>query len=171
MSDERNKKYAGKAKYISEKYLYKEYEGYTKPEFIGLIKEMVSQMKGKEKVIASYERENEKLRTEIESLKKQLNVFYGIDDVIEKYVGYNSEWTYIDKICFVMERYQKPITGKKIVELLLKIEPQLNKKLADPYNSITKAIYVGIKLNRIIKHTKTGNHGYAFILSKAHLNL
>ncbi|MDI9340952.1 MAG: hypothetical protein QM534_10330 [Sediminibacterium sp.] len=167
METGKNKKYAGKAQYINEKYQLKKYEDFTKPQFIALIKELVNELKGYEKAINTFERGAEKNQTEILNLKKKLSLFYGTDDVLEKYVGYNPEWTYIDKICFVMERHQNPITGKKIVELLLKIEPQLNKKLADPYNSITKAIYLGIKLNRITKHNKTGNNGYSYILNNA----
>ncbi len=166
METRKNKKYAGKAQYINEKYQLKKYENFTKPQFIALIKELVNELKGCEKEINTFEQEAEKNQTEILNLKKKLSLFYGEDDVLEKYVGYNPEWTYIDKICFVMERHQKPITGKKIVELILRIEPQLHKKLVDPYNSITKAIYLGIKLNRITKHYKTGNNGYSYILSE-----
>jgi hypothetical protein len=165
MEEESNRKYAGKAKYISEKYQFKKFEDYSKFQFIALIKELVSELKSKEKIIATNERDIEKMAKDIVSYKKKLQVFYNDDDGIEKFVGYNNEWTYIDKICFVIERYGKPITGKKIVELILKIEPQLAEKIADPYNSITKAIYVGIKLERIRKHNKTGNNGYNYALN------
>ncbi len=164
MSEQLDKKYAGKAKQISEKYQFKKYENYSKAEFIALIKELVTELKAKEKIIATYEYDFEKKEAENLELKKKLNSFYNEEDNLEKFKGYKFYWTYIDKICFVLERNKKPMTSKMIVELIQKLEPELTKKLADPFNSISKAIYTGIKLERIVKTNKIGNYGFTYLL-------
>jgi hypothetical protein len=69
------------------------------------------------------------------------------------------------KFVSLIERTRKPLNSHQIVELLIKIEPELDQRLSDPFNSITKSIYNAVKLNRLIRHQKTGNYGYTYILS------
>lgn len=164
METDKKRKYEGKAKHISEKYKFLKFETYTKEKLMSLLKELVSELKGKEKVIDSFELEFEKKDKEIEHLKKKLSVFYNQSDSLEKYVGYDPNWLYVDKICFVIGRTKKPLNSHQIVDLLIKIEPSLKLRLLDPFNSITKSIYNAVKLNRLLKYQKTGNYGFTYIL-------
>jgi hypothetical protein len=54
----------------------------------------------------------------------------------------------------VIERSRKPLNSHQIVDLMLRVEPELKMKLRDPFNSITKSIYNAVKLNRLLKYQK-----------------
>ena len=100
----------------------------------------------------------------INTLIEKLCVFDGTNDSLQKFVGYQKDWLYIDKITFVIERSNKPLTSHQIVDLLIQLEPTLKQRLLNPFKSITKAIYKGIQLNRLVRHYKTGNFGWTYIL-------
>ena len=136
----------------------------TKNELITKIKELVKLQEQNEKHIAKQENHLENKETIIVSLNEKLSVFHGTNDTLQKFAGYNQEWLYIDKIIFVIERSNKPLNSHQIVNILLLIEPTLKQRLINPFNSITKSIYVGVKLNRLVRHQKTGNFGWTYIL-------
>lgn len=165
MADKNNKTYRGTAKSISEKQNHRLFESYSPRELISYIKELTKDLKFKSKEIALLEKEIEKQKNVITKLENELAVFYNSSDNLDKFRGYDPEWLYIDKICFVIERSRKPLNSQQIVDLLLKIEPELALRLLDPYNSITKAIYNAVKVNRLVKYKKTGNFGITYILS------
>lgn len=164
MEDDKRRKYDGKAKSIVEKYNFLKFESYNQKELMSVLKELVNELKGNEKAIDSFQRKIENKDKEIEQLKSKLALFYNQSESLEKYVGYDSNWLYIDKVCFVIERSRKPLNSHQIVDLMLRIEPELKMKLRDPFNSITKSIYSAVKLNRLLKYQKTGNFGFTYIL-------
>lgn len=164
MEDKKHHKYKGKSTSIVEKYKYLKFQTYTTREFISLVKELVNLQEQNEKLISKQEHQLKNKEIEIDNLKEKLAVFYSTDDNLQKYVGYNVDWLYVDKIVFALERSQKPLNSHQIVDILIRIEPTLKQKLLDPFNSITKRIYTGVKLNRITRHNKTGNFGYTYIL-------
>lgn len=165
MADKNNKIYGGTAKSISEKQNHRLLESYSPRELISYIKELAKDLKSKSKEIALLEKEIEKHKNVITKLENELAVFYDSSDNLDKFRGYDPEWLYVDKICFVIDRSRKPLNSQQIVDLLLKIEPELTLRLLDPYNSITKAIYNAVKVNRLVKYKKTGNFGVTYILS------
>lgn len=165
MADKNNKTYGGTAKSVSEKQNYRLFESYSPRELISYIKELTKNLKSKSKEISLLEKEIEKQKNVITKLENELAVFYDSSDNLEKFRGYDPKWLYVDKICFVIERSRKPLNSQQIVDLMLKIEPELALRLLDPYNSITKAIYNAIKVNRLVKYKKTGNFGITYILS------
>lgn len=164
MENEKKSKYEGKAKSIVEKYSFLKFANYTKEELLSLLKELVGELKGQEKANDAFERDLKKKDLEIEKLKSKLAVFYDQSESLEKYIGYDPNWLYIDKVCFVIERSRKPLNSHQIVDLLIKIEPDLKMRLLDPFNSITKSIYNAVKLNRLFKYQKTGNFGFTYVL-------
>lgn len=163
MADKTQKVYAGTAKSISEKRNYRLFESYSLEELISYIKELTKELKTKSKEIDFLQGEIEKQKNLTTKLENQLAVFYDSSENLEKFRGYNPNWLYIDKICFIIERSRKPLSSRQIVDLLKKIEPEIALRLLDPFNSITKAIYNAVKLNRLIKHHKTGNFGYTYM--------
>lgn len=164
MENDKKGKYEGKAKHISEKYKFSRFETQSNAELTRLVKELVSELKQNEKIVASLEKSLENKDSEIERLKNKLSVFYGNSDSVEKYIGYDHNWLYVDKICFIIERTRKPINSHQIVELMIKMEPDLKMRLINPFNSITKSLYNAIKLKRLFRYNKTGNFGYTYIL-------
>lgn len=164
MESDKKRKYEGRAKSIVEKYNFLKFESYNQKELMSVLKELVNELKGNEKAIDSFQRKIEEREKEIAQLKSKLSLFYNQSESLEKYVGYDSSWLYIDKVCFVIERTRKPLNSHQIVDLIIRIEPELKMKLRDPFNSITKSIYSAVKLNRLLKFQKTGNFGFTYIL-------
>jgi CRISPR/Cas system CMR subunit Cmr4 (Cas7 group RAMP superfamily) len=164
MNNENEHKNKRKAKAIAKKYTFSTLQYLTKEELIGKYKELHSLQSQKEKQIVQLERQIENLEAKIISLTEKLSIFYGTNDTLQKFVGYDTEWLYIDKITFVIERSNKPLTSLKIVEVLLKLEPSLKQRLLNPLKSITKVIYTALKLNTLIRHKKTGHYGWTYIL-------
>ena len=165
MADKANKVYTGTTKFISENQNFRVFESYSHKELVSYIEELTKELKKKSKEIVFLEREIEKHKHLTTKLEGELAVFYNSSDSLEKFRGYEPDWLYIDKICFVIERSRKPLNSRQIVGLMLKIEPELALRLLNPYNSITKAIYNAVKVNRLVKYSKTGNFGITYILS------
>jgi uncharacterized protein HemX len=164
MSNDSEHKNKGKAHSIVEKYKFSGLQNCTKEELISKIKELYNLQLQNEKYIAKQERQLENKETKINTLTEKLSVFDGTNDSLQKFVGYNKDWLYIDKITFVIERSNKPLTSHQIVDVLIQLEPTLKQRLLDPFKSITKAIYKGLQLNRIVRHYKTGNFGWTYVL-------
>ena len=164
MESDHKGKYQGKAQRISTKYKFSKFETYTNGELLALLRELVNELKANEKTIEANELLMQKKDDELQRLKKKIDLFYNHSYSEIKYTGYDPAWLYIDKICFVIERTKKPLNSNQIVELLIKIEPDLSQRLSDPFNSITKSIYNAVKLSRLLRHQKTGNYGYTYIL-------
>lgn len=164
MENQNESKYKGKADSIASKYKYLKFHTYSQKELIILIKELVDLQEKNEKLILKLERQLEDHKNKSIELSEELAFFNSDSEDLKKYIGYNVDWLYIDKIVFVIERTRKPLTSHQIVNKLIEIEPTLKQKLLDPFNSITKSIYSGIKLNRLIRYFKTGNFGYTYIL-------
>lgn len=164
MDNQNESKYKGKADSIASKYRYLKFQSYSQGELITLIKELVDLQEKNEKLIQKLERKLEDRKNKIIELSEELAFFNSDSEDLKKYIGYNVDWLYIDKIVFVIERTRKPLTSHQIVNKLIEIEPTLKQKLLNPFNSITKSIYSGVKLNRVIRHLKTGNFGYTYIL-------
>lgn len=164
MSNNSEHKNKGKAQSIAEKYKFLTLQNLTKVELIAKVKELYNLQIQNEKYIAKQERQLENKEIKINALTEKLSVFYGTNDDLQKFAGYNINWLYIDKITFVIERSNKPLTSHQIVDVLIQLEPTLKQRLLDPYNSITKSIYNALKLNRLSRHFKTGNFGYTYIL-------
>ena len=165
MDNQSEHKNKGKTSTITDKYNYLKFQGYSQKELIALIKELVELQEKNEKLILKQERQLKNKEVENIELSEQLSFFSGDSGDLKKYVGYNVNWLYIDKIVFVIERTRKPLTSHQIVDILIKIEPTLKQRLLNPFNSFTKVIYNGIKLNRLARHFKTGNFGYTYILT------
>ena len=139
-------------------------QNFTKEELITKVKELYNLQLQNEKYIAKQERQLENKEIKINTLTEKLSVFDGTNDSLQKFVGYHNDWLYIDKITFVIERSNKPLTSHQIVDVLIQLEPTLKQRLLNPFKSITKAIYKGIQLNRLVRHYKTGNFGWTYIL-------
>lgn len=164
MESDNNKKHQGKAQRISDKYRFSKFESYTHAELLNVLRGLYRDLRTNEKIIEANELLMQKKDVEIELLKKKLDVFYNPTFSVTKYTGYNPDWLYIDKVCFVIQRTRKPLNSHQIVELLIKIEPSLSQRLSDPFNSISKSIYNAAKLNRLFRYQKTGNFGYTYII-------
>ena len=164
MSNDSEHKNKGKAQSIAEKYKFLALQNFTKEELIIKVKELYNLQLQNEKYIAKQERQLENNETKINTLAEKLSVFNGTNGSLQKFVGYNKDWLYIDKITFVIERSNKPLTSHQIVDVLIQLEPTLKQRLLNPFKSITKAIYKGIQLNRLVRHYKTGNFGWTYIL-------
>lgn len=164
MDNQNESKYTSQADSIIDKYKYLKFETYSHKELIRLIKELVELQNKNEKLILKIERQLEDIKNKNTELSQEISFFNGDSENLKKYIGYNIGWLYIDKIVFIIERTRKPLTSHQIVNKLIEIEPTLPQKLLDPFNSITKAIYNGIKINRLVRHFKTGNFGYTYIL-------
>lgn len=163
--EEEKNKYVGKANLIAHKYKFLKFHSYSQKELIDLVKELTKLLEVHENVIIKLESEVEKKVEIINKQNEKLNVFYNDAENLEKFVGYKSNWLYIDKIVFVIKRSCKPLHSQQIVDLLLQLEPDLKLKLRNPFNSISKVIYRAVKLNRILQHHKTGNFGYTYVIS------
>jgi hypothetical protein len=164
MSNESEYKNKGKAQSITDKYKFLALQNLTKDELISKVKELYNLQLQNEKYIAKQDRLLENKEIKINTLTEKLSVFNGTNDGLQKFVGYNKDWLYIDKICFVIERSNKPLTSHQIVDVLIQLEPTLKQRLLDPFKSITKAIYNGLQLSRLIRHYKTGNFGWTYVL-------
>ena len=164
MSNDSEHKNKGKSQSIAEKYKFLALQNFTKEELITKVKELYNLQLQNEKYIAKQERQLENKEIKINTLIEKLCVFDGTNDSLQKFVGYQKDWLYIDKITFVIERSNKPLTSHQIVDLLIQLEPTLKQRLLNPFKSITKAIYKGIQLNRLVRHYKTGNFGWTYIL-------
>jgi hypothetical protein len=164
MNDETERKNKVKTKAIVEKYKFSALQSLTREELLTKYKELHNLQLQKEKHIAKQERLLENRETEIKNLTEKLAVFHGTNDRLQKFVGYDAEWSYIDKITFVLERSNKPLTSHQIVDLLLQLEPILKQRLLNPFKSVTQVIYAGLKLNSFIRHHKTGHYGWTYIL-------
>lgn len=164
MSNDSEHKNKGKAHFIAEKYKFLALQNLTKDELITKVKELYNLQLQNEKYIAKQESQLKNKETTINTLTEKLAVFNGTNDSLQKFVGYNKDWLYIDKITFVIERSNKPLTSHQIVDVLMQLEPTLKQRLINPFKSITKAIYNAIKVNRLSRHIKTGNFGYTYIL-------
>jgi len=166
MSNDGEHKNKGKAQSIAEKYKFLALQNFTKEELISKIKELYNLQLQNEKYIAKQERQLENKETKINILTGKLSLFNGTNDSLQKFVGYHKDWLYIDKICFVIERSNKPLTSRQIVDVLIQLEPTLKQRLLNPFKSITKSIYKGLELNRLIRNCKTGNFGWTYVLPK-----
>ena len=164
MSNDSGHKNKGKAQSIAEKYKFSALQNYTKEELIGKVKELYNLQLQNETYIAKQERQLENKEAKINTLTEKLSIFYGTNDSLQKFVGYHNNWLYIDKIAFVIERSNKPLTSHQIVDILIQLEPTLKQRLLNSFKSITKAIYKGIRLNRLARHNKTGNFGWTYVL-------
>lgn len=135
------------------------------------ISELLEQIRIKDKANAYLEEENAQLREENQKLKAKRNDDKedkkDANDPLRKFKGYSTDWPYIEKVCFIVEKSKKPLTVQMIVNTALLLEPKLNKRLADPYKSISQAIFQGVKLERLIKGRKTGNHGHTYLINPA----
>ena len=166
MSNDSEHKNKGKAQSITEKYKFLALQNFTKEELISKVKELYNLQLQNEKYIAKQDILLENKEIKINTLTEKLSVFGGTNDSLQKFVGYNKNWLYIDKITFVIERSNKSLTSHQIVDVLIQLEPTLKQRLLSPFKSITKAIYKGIQLNRLVRHYKTGNFGWTYVLSK-----
>jgi hypothetical protein len=164
MSNDSEHKNKGKSHSIAEKYKFLALQNFTKEQLITKVKELYNLQLQNEKYIAKQERQLENKEIKINTLTEKLSVFDGTNDSLQKFVGYHNDWLYIDKITFVIERSNKPLTSHQIVDILIKLEPTLKQRLLNPFKSITKAIYKGIQLNRLVRHNKTGNFGWTYVL-------
>lgn len=166
MSNDSGHKNKGKAQSIAEKYKFSALQNYTKEELISKVKELYNLQLQNEKYIAKQERQLENKEIKINTLTEKLSVFDGTNDSLQKFIGYHNDWLYIDKITFVIERSNKPLTSHQIVDILIQLEPTLKQRLLNPFKSITKAIYKGIQLKRLVRHNKTGNFGWTYLKNK-----
>ena len=164
MDNQNESKYKGNADSIASKYKYLKFQTYSQRELITLIKELVDLQQKNERLILKLERQLEDRKNKGIELSEELAFFNSDSEDLKKYIGYNIDWLYIDKIVFVIERTRKPLTSHQIVNKLIEMEPTLKQKLLDPFNSITKSIYNGVKLKRLLRHIKTGNFGYTYVL-------
>lgn len=164
MNKESEHKYKGKSASIADKYKFLELLSKSKEELIVLVKKLYRLQEENERHIAKQEKQLKKNEADIDSINEKLSVFYDNTENLQKYIAYKTDWLYIDKIVFVLERTRKPMTSKQITGVLLKIEPELKLRLLDPFKSITKSIYNGVKINRVLRHSKTGNFGYTYLL-------
>lgn len=164
MGNDSEHKNKGKAQSIAEKYKFSALQNFTKEELIKKVKELYDLQLQNEKYIAKQDRLLEIKETKINTLTEKLSIFNGTNDSLQKFVGYKHEWLYIDKICFVIERSNKPLTSHQIVDVLIQLEPALKQRLLNPFKSISKAIYKGLQLNRLLRHYKTGNFGWTYVL-------
>ncbi len=162
MESKSNKK--SKAKVISEKYKFSHLETFTKVQLISKIKEFYNSYLQLEKKEAKYERLIKHKDMLIANQLEKLAMYNGKSDSLQKFASYNCNWLYLDKIIFIIERSNNPLTSNQITELMIKLEPSLTQRLANPFKSITKAIYSGIKFNRLVRHTKIGNFGWTYKL-------
>lgn len=157
-------KFEGKAQKIKEKYLFAKINEGSMDELISSIKHYIKEIKDKDAQIATLERELASKQKYIERLKEKLDAIHNDPDNLDLFKGYKERWTYVEKICFVLERSKKPLSAGDIVELILKLEPVLAKRLANPYNSITRSIYIAEKLGRIERGDTLGNYGSIYSL-------
>lgn len=131
------------------------------------IKELLEQIKIKDKAIAYLEASDLKKDAEILRLNAIINDLTKekSDDPTVTYKGYSEEWAYIEKVCFIVERSKQALTAREIIDEILVLEPKLKKRLNDPYNSFTQAIHHGVKLERLIKWRKKGTHGHTYLIN------
>jgi hypothetical protein len=101
MESDNKGKYQGKAQKISTKYKFSKFETYTNAELLALIRELVNELKANEKTIEANELLIQRKDDELQRLKKKIDLFYNHSYSETKYAGYDSDWLYIDKICFV----------------------------------------------------------------------
>lgn len=132
-----------------------------------VITDLLKQIAIKDKAIAHLEAECDRLKAENRNLKatKKEESKKDTNDPAIRFKGYSTDWPYLEKVCFVIEKSKESLTVEGIVELILLLEPGLKKRLLDPYKSITQAVYQGVKLERLIKGRKNGNYGHTYFLN------
>ncbi len=157
MAKENKHENSQKAKVIADKLRYKELYTMSTEKLILLAKNLY---KANDVLIA----QKDVLVKRLEQKNRQIQQLTNGDDPVIKYKGYDKEWAQVEKVIFILSRNKKPLLTKEIVKELLLIEPQLQQSLKDPYNSIAKALYVAIKLDRVIQDKKIGAGGYTHIL-------
>lgn len=156
-------KFEGKAQKLKEKYLFTKMNGSVE-ELTANIKHYIKQIKANQAQIVLLERELANKNIQIENLKEKLKTGISEPKNLDKYKDYKQRWTYVEKICYILEHNKKALSAADIVEIIVSKEPILNKRLANPYNSITRSIYAAEKLGRIKRTDKNGGYGFTYCL-------
>ena len=157
MTKENKSENSQKARSIADKLRYKELYAMNIDKLILLAKNLY-------KANDALTDEKNRLLKQIEQKNRQIQQLSNPDDPVIKYKGYDKEWAQVEKVIFILSRNKKPLLTKEIVKELLFIEPRLGQSLKDPYNSIAKALYVAIRLERVIQDKKIGAGGYVHVL-------
>lgn len=96
-----------------------------------------------------------KMLTENEELKKKI-------PHIEK-KEYNSNWSWVNKIVFVLKKIKRPLLSTEIIELILPYEPTL-KSSYTPAQSFSPHMHKAVKYGRVLAYKLSGSRGYYYIL-------
>lgn len=99
--------------------------------------------------------ELQKLKIENQELKEKLHQYENPDD------GYRKDWTWVAKIVFILEKANKPMATKEIIELLEKREQMLK----EHYNKgkfFSAFLNSALKHGRIKREKRKGERGFYY---------
>lgn len=100
--------------------------------------------------------ELQKLKIENKELKEKLHQYENPDD------GYRKDWTWVAKIVFILEKANKPLATKEIIELLEKREQMLK----EHYNKgkfFSAFLNSALKHGRIKREKRKGERGFYYL--------
>ncbi|WP_121354304.1 hypothetical protein [Flavisolibacter nicotianae] len=106
--------------------------------------------------------EMQKLQIENAALKEKLHQYECPDD------GYRKDWTWVAKIVFILEKAERPLATKEIIERLEKREPTL-KDHHDKGKFFSAFLNLALKHGRIQREKRKGERGYYYFIEQTRL--
>jgi len=94
-------------------------------------------------------KENEKLRAEKESSKKEQY----------KYEGYDKSKELLEKIIFILKKNKSGMSFTEVKDTLLSLEPELKYRWGNPNKSITHLLSKGCRFKVLVRLKKYGDEG------------
>lgn len=115
----------------------------------------------------------EKLEKEIESFRNKAEPKAVKLDASIDLSGYDTSWTWLNKLLFVLKRADRPLQSKEILSLLESVDKSL-KYFEDKQKTLSVQLSKAVKYERIKHYKLRGSGGFFFCLpewfEKGHLN-
>lgn len=106
--------------------------------------------------------EIQRLQKENKDLKERLQEYESPDD------GYRKDWTWVAKIVFILEKAERPLATKEIIELLERREPLL-KDHYDKGKFFSAFLNLAMKHGRIQREKRKGERGFYYFIEQTNL--
>ncbi|GAA4733682.1 hypothetical protein [Flavisolibacter ginsenosidimutans] len=101
--------------------------------------------------------EVQKLQAEIKTLKEKLTQYESPAD------GYRKDATWVGKIVFILQRAERPLQSKEMIELLEQREPLLRHH-HDKQKFFSALLAMPVKHGRVRREKRKGERGYFYSL-------
>jgi len=128
--------------------------------------------------IASYKQQVESLTTELQACYLTLKDFNDYNKKLQQQIallndrlsrfekrgdGYNPQWSWIDKIVFILEDEDRPMQAFEIIEKLEEREPQIIENMYEPGKYFSVVLAKAKEYGRVLSVKQKGTRGALYM--------